>query len=266
LPDELTTAKLRPMSITPVPSGDVTVSVDGPIVTATFSRPEKRNALTQAMYHTVADTLEAADADLGISVVVLTGSGVAFTAGNDLADFASGASLDGVQHFLDAISTVKVAVVAAVNGIAVGVGLTMLLHCDLVYVEPDAVFSVPFVSLGLVPEAGSSLLLPRVIGERRASDLLLTGRRITGAEAAEWGLANAAVSPVLDVALEAARRLSLQPPLALRATKALLRSDDTTVAGRMMQEMSCFADALIGPEFSEANAARTEKRDPVFRR
>jgi enoyl-CoA hydratase/carnithine racemase len=254
------------MSVRTVPSGDVMVEVDGPVVTVTLAREAKRNALTQAMYGTVADTLEAADADAGVAAVILTGSGVAFTAGNDLADFASGAPLDQVHRFLTAISTVGVPVIAAVNGMAVGVGLTMLLHCDLVYVEPDAVLTVPFVSLGLVPEAASSLLLPRIVGERRAADLLLTGRKISGTEAAEWGLANEAVSPALGAARDAAGRLAAQPPHAVRSTKALLRSEEHTVAGAMAEEMGHFAPALRGPEFAEVMAARAEKRTPVFAR
>src|SRR5580698_3100991 len=172
------------MRITDVPAGDVTVEVDGRVVLVKFNRPEKRNAITQDMYRTMADTLEAADADLGIAAVIFTGSGEAFTAGNDLHDFASGANLDQVARFLQAIMTVNVPLIAAVNGMAIGVGLTMLLHCDFVFVDPSAVLSAPFVNLGLVPEAASSLILPRVIGERRASEVLLAGRKINATEAA----------------------------------------------------------------------------------
>jgi enoyl-CoA hydratase/carnithine racemase len=254
------------MSVRPVESGDVLVEVDDRVVTVTLAREAKRNALTQDMYGTVADTLEAAEADAGVAAVIITGAGVAFTAGNDLADFASGAPLDQVNRFLAVISSIRVPVIAAVNGMAVGVGLTMLLHCDLVYVEPDAVLTMPFVALGLVPEAASSLLLPRIVGDRRAADLLLTGRRITGVEAAQWGLANEAVSPALGAARDAAQRLVSQPPHAVRATKALLRSDEPTVAGAIAEEMGHFVTALHGPEFAEVMAARSEKRAPVFDR
>jgi enoyl-CoA hydratase/carnithine racemase len=252
------------MSVTPVPSGDVTVEVDGRIVIVTFNRPDKRNAITQGMYGTIADTLEAADADLGVAAVVFTGNGAAFTAGNDLQDFASGASLEQVSRFLQVITRVNVPLIAAVNGLAVGVGLTMLLHCDLVYVEPSAVLSAPFVSLGLVPEAASSLILPRVVGERRAAEILLAGRKIDGNEAAEWGLANAVASPALSAAREAAESLVSQPPQAIRTTKALLHSDELTVEGRMAEEMTRFVEALGGVEFAEVMAARGEKRPPVF--
>jgi enoyl-CoA hydratase/carnithine racemase len=252
------------MSVEPVITGDVRVSVDGAVVTVVIDRPAKRNALTQAMYRVLADTLLAADDDAGVGAVVVTGAEGAFTSGNDLADFAAGASLDQVVRFLSAIATVEVPVVAAVNGLAIGVGLTMLLHVDLVYVEPDAKLSVPFVSLGLVPEAASSLLLPRMVGPRHAAELLLAGRTIDGTEAVAWGLANAVASPVLDAALEAAHRLAAQPPAAVRATKALLRSEEGTVAGRMAEEMEAFGAALLGAEFAEVIAARRDRRDPVF--
>jgi enoyl-CoA hydratase/carnithine racemase len=252
------------MNLTPVDSGDVLVEDVGRTVVVTFNRPGKHNALTQSMYGTIADVLEQADADRSVAVVVLTGSGKTFTSGNDLNEFASGGSLVEVRRFLEAIAGVNVPIVAAVNGSAIGVGLTMLLHCDLVFVEPNAHLSAPFVGLGLVPEAASSLLLPRVIGERRASEVLLAGRGLTGDEAAAWGLANAAVSPVLPAALEVAGRLGVLPPNALRATKALLRSNELTVSSRMKAEREVFVNALTSPEFAEATAARKEKRSPVF--
>jgi enoyl-CoA hydratase/carnithine racemase len=202
------------------------------------------------------DALLEADSDSDVGAVLITGVGDVFTAGNDLSDFASGANLDQVVRFLNAISSVQVPLVAAVNGFAIGVGLTMLLHCDLVYVEPTAQLSVPFVELGLVPEAASSLLLPRVVGERRASELILAGRQISGSEAAVWGLANEAASPVLPLALEAAARVASQPPYAIRASKTLLRSSDRTVQGRMAEEMTAFVKALADPEFAAVTSAR----------
>ena len=237
-------------------SGEVKVQVSGRVVRVTIDRPAKRNALTQAMYGRMTDALLEADSDPGVGAVLITGVGDVFTAGNDLSDFASGANLDQVVRFLGALSSVRVPLVAAVNGFAVGVGLTMLLHCDLVYVEPTAQLSVPFVELGLVPEAASSLLLPRVVGERRASELILAGRRISGSEAAVWGLANEAASPALPPALEAATRLAGQPPHALRASKALLRSSDRTVEGRMAEEMTAFVKALNDPEFAAVVSTR----------
>jgi enoyl-CoA hydratase/carnithine racemase len=222
----------------------------------TIDRPSKKNALTQSMYKRLADALLEADSDTDIGAVVISGVADVFTAGNDLADFTAGNSLDETHRFLEAISSVHVPVIAAVNGLAIGVGLTLLLHCDLVFVEPAADLSAPFVGLGLVPEAASSLLLPRVVGERRASEIFLTGRHVSGAEAVEWGLANAAASPVLPAALEAAERVAAQPHDAARRSKALMRSHELTVEGRMAEEMAAFADALKGPEFKAVMAAR----------
>jgi enoyl-CoA hydratase/carnithine racemase len=239
-------------------TGDVKTQVNDGVLTLTIDRPSKRNALTQAMYATMADGLERADKDEGIGAVVITGVGDVFSAGNDLVDFASGETLDEVARFLLAISSVRVPIVAAVNGLAVGVGLTLLLHCDLVYVEPTAKLWAPFVELGLVPEAASSLLLGKVVGERRASELILCGRRIDGREAAEWGLANAAVTPALEAALTAAHGLAARPPKALRASKTLMRSDEQTVQGRMTEEMAAFGEALGGSEFAGIVRVRLE--------
>jgi enoyl-CoA hydratase/carnithine racemase len=254
--------EVRPMSegrngsVVEHETGDVKVRVQGRIAVVTIDRPSKRNALTQLMYERMADVLLEAESDPAIGAVVITGVEDAFTAGNDLADFIAGNSLAQTDRFLEAISTVHVPLIAAVNGLAIGVGLTMLLHCDLVFVEPTAKLSAPFVQLGLVPEAASSLLLPRVVGERRASELILTGRPLTGQEAADWGLANATASPVLPVALEAAERVSAQPHSASRMSKTLLRSSEATVPGRMAEEMAAFAEALKGPEFAAVMAAR----------
>src|SRR5215469_12087114 len=176
--------------------GDVKVGVHGRVAQVTIDRPAKKNALTQAMYQRMADALLESDSDPDVGAVVISGVADVFTAGNDLADFTAGNSLDETHRFLDAISTVHVPLIAAVNGLAIGVGLTLLLHCDLVFVEPTADLSAPFVALGLVPEAASSLLLPRVVGERRAAEIFLTGRHLSGSEAVEWGMANAAASPV----------------------------------------------------------------------
>jgi enoyl-CoA hydratase/carnithine racemase len=253
------------MTVNSIDTGDVRVEISEHVVVVTIDRPSKRNALTQDMYATISDTLLAADIDRDVGAVVMTGTDTVFTAGNDLGDFSGGARLDEVQRFLFTIASIQLPLVAAVNGLAVGVGLTMLLHCDLVFVDPNATLYVPFVELGLVPEAASSLLLPRVVGERRAAELLLSGRRIDGIEAAEWGLANAAASPALDAALAAAHHLAALPPNAVKATKALLRSNESTVDGRIVEEMKAFVQALAGSEFAETMAARTEKRRPVHR-
>ena len=253
------------MPVESVTTGDVKVSVDQHVALVTIDRPAKKNALTQDMYATISDALLQANDDLDIGAVVITGVDSSFTAGNDLGDFASGGPMVEVMRFLEAISTIDVPLVAAVNGLAIGVGLTMLLHCDLVYVEPEAMLRAPFAELGLVPEAASSLLLPRVVGDRRSSEILLAGRKISGTEAVSWGLANEAASPVLEAALAAAHQLATQPPVAVRATKALSRSGELTISGRLHEEMAEFAKALGGSEFKEVIAARGEKRPPVFR-
>ncbi len=253
------------MTVQSTDTGDVRVEIDEHVVVVTIDRPSKRNALTQEMYATISDTFVAADDDADVGAVVITGTDTVFTAGNDLGDFSSGARLDEVQRFLFAIASLQLPLIAAVNGLAVGVGLTMLLHCDLVFVDPNAKLYVPFVELGLVPEAASSLLLPKVVGDRRAAELLLSGRRIDGIEAAEWGLANTAVSPPLDAALAAAHHLAALPPNAVKATKALLRSNEATIDGRLAEEMKAFVEALAGSEFAEVMAARTQKRPPVHR-
>jgi enoyl-CoA hydratase/carnithine racemase len=246
--------------VVPYTTGDVKVGVADGVVTITIDRPSKKKALTQEMYGRMADALLEADDDPEVRAVVLTGTDDVFTAGNDLTDFASGGDLGQSGRFLVAISSVHVPVVAAVNGLAIGVGLTLLLHCDVVVVDPGARISAPFVELGLVPEAASTLLLPRVVGERRAAELFLTGRRLTGAEAVEWGLANAAASPALTRALELADAVAARPRGAARATKALLRSEDRTVAGRMGEEAVRFVEALQGPEFAAVMAARARGR------
>jgi enoyl-CoA hydratase/carnithine racemase len=236
--------------------GDVKVRVVGRVARVIIDRPSKKNALTQAMYQRMADALLEADADPAIGAVVISGVADVFTAGNDLADFMAGSSLDETHRFLEAISSIHVPLIAAVNGLAIGVGLTLLLHCDLVFVEPTADLSAPFVGLGLVPEAASSLLLPRVVGERRAAEIFLTGRHLSGTEAVEWGMANGAASPVLPAALEAADRVAAQPHNAARASKALMRSREQTVQGRMAEETMAFSDALKGQEFASVMAAR----------
>src|SRR5260221_7198972 len=159
-----------------------------------LNRPEKKNALTRAMYDALAIALRAADADSTVRVVCLTGSGDAFTAGNDIADFRSGpppiSNEVGPGGFIAAVAGMEKPVIAAVNGLAVGIGTTILLHCDLVYAAAGARFQLPFVNLGIVPEAGSTLILPGAVGRHRAAELLLFGEPLNAAAAERWGLVN----------------------------------------------------------------------------
>jgi enoyl-CoA hydratase/carnithine racemase len=230
-----------------------------------MNRPQKYNAITQEMYTLLRHALQSADHDADVRAVIITGVGKAFTAGNDLNDFAIEA--DGqapVQRFLRTIAGLSVPVIAAVNGLAVGVGVTMLLHCDLVFADKSATFQVPFVDIGLVPEAASSLLLPQLIGARRSSDLLLTGRTLTADEAVSWGLINEVPSAALDRALEVGRAIAAKAPLAVRHTKALSRSGTLDVLARMNEEEALMAAQLDSSEFAEVLAARRERRTPRF--
>ncbi|WP_298728209.1 enoyl-CoA hydratase [uncultured Ferrovibrio sp.] len=246
----------------------LTTPADG-ILTITFNRPDKKNALTSAMYASLADALEKADTESDVRVILFTGNGGAFTAGNDLQDFLNNPPAGEetpVFRFLRAISTISKPMIAAVSGVAVGVGTTMLLHCDLVYAAENAKFSLPFVNLALVPEAASSLLLPRMIGHHRASELLLLGEPFTAATAKEYGIVNAvhAEDRLLDEAMQVARKIAAKPPTAVRLTKQLLRQSKGDVAGQMAAEGVHFRAQLKSAEAREAMTAFFEKRPPKF--
>jgi enoyl-CoA hydratase/carnithine racemase len=221
------------------------------------------------MYIAMAEALAEAEADPAILSVIIGAHGSAFCAGNDLVDFQMNppkGSDSPVSRFLTAISTSSKVVIAAVQGVAVGVGATMLLHCDHVVIAEDASLQFAFVKMALVPEAASSLLLPRAVGPLKAAELMLTSVPLPGREAAELGLVSRVV-PTGDQVVEArafAERLDGSPPEALRATKRLLRSDVTGVAERMAEEGALFRRQLGSPEFAEAVRAFMEKRTPVF--
>ena len=246
----------------------VVASVDG-ILEIRFNRPEKKNALTRGMYEAVRAALEHADADPAIRVVLLTGTGDTFTSGNDVKDFqGTNSAPRGGSRFLPAISSLQKPLIAAVNGAAIGVGTTMLLHCDLIVAARSARFVMPFTSLGLVPEAASSLLVPRLLGHQRASALLLLGEPLDAATALEWGLVNRVVddAALMDTARDMARRLAALPPQAVRLTKRLIKHGEPDVAGRIQQEIALFTERLASPEAQEAFAAFMEKRKPDFSR
>jgi enoyl-CoA hydratase/carnithine racemase len=234
-----------------------------------MNRPEKKNALTRAMYLTIAEALSRADADDAVRVVLLTGTDDCFTSGNDLADFR--ALPDGEKRprnpILKAIPQAKKPIIAAVNGVAIGVGTTMLLHCDLVYAGTSARFQLPFVSLGLCPELGSSALLPMLMGHQRAADLLLLGEPFNADTAREIGIVNAVYSDdaLLEMALRKARQLAAQPPESVRLTKALLKQGrEQVVAAAIEEEVGHFNVRLKSPEAHEAFQAFTERRKPDF--
>lgn len=246
----------------------LTTQADG-ILTITFNRPEKKNALTAAMYAALADALEKTEADDAVRVVLFAGNGGAFTAGNDLQDFLNNPPQgDGspVFRFLRAISTLSKPLVAAVSGVAVGVGSTMLLHCDLVYVGESAKLSFPFVNLALVPEAASSLLLPAMVGYHRAAELVMLGEPFTAATAKEYGIANAIFPDdrLLAEATAVAQKLAAKPPTAMRLTKQLLRKSRGDITGQMAAEGVHFRAQLQSAEAREAMTAFFEKRPPKF--
>lgn len=242
-------------------------SADG-VVTVRLQREAKKNALTVAMYAAMADALEQASKDPAVRVVLFTGGARVFTAGNDLQDFLDpGRDGSAVGRFMQALLHFEKPVVAAVNGYAVGIGTTMLLHCDLVYVSREAKLKMPFVDLGLVPEFGSSSLLPSLVGMQRASALLMLADVFSGQEALEFGIATEALDDdrVQERALEQAMRLARKPPAALRQTKALLReATRQTVAPVIDREAALFLEALGSDEAREAMSATLEKRKPSF--
>ncbi|ENZ76193.1 MULTISPECIES: enoyl-CoA hydratase [Ralstonia] len=246
-----------------------TETADG-VLTLTFDRLDRKNAITAAMYQTLADALVAAETDPAIRVIVLAGHESVFTAGNDLEDFMKNPPKDEsapVHQFLKAISTASKPLIASVSGAAVGVGTTMLLHCDLVYASETAKLSMPFAQLGLCPEAASSLLLPQLAGYHRAADKLLFGEPFDANEARELGLVNRVLpAGELDAFVRTqARKLTLLPPASLRATKRLMKEGATPqIAERMSVEGKQFGEMLRAPEAREAFTAFFEKRRPDF--
>jgi enoyl-CoA hydratase/carnithine racemase len=253
-------------------SEHVRVAVDDGVMRLTLNRPEKKNALTGAMYTALGAALDRAEAEQDIRVVLFDAEGDAFTAGNDIADFAAVAAgivprSEAKGHILlGALARAQKPYVAAVQGLAVGVGVTMLLHCDLVVVAEDAKLSTPFVNLGLVPEAASSLLIPARIGYARAYAMFALGEPIDGRTAATLGIANAALpaGEVRAKALEMARKLATRPAGALQATKRLMRDADA-IAAVMARENEVFGQRLKSAEAAEAFKAFAERRAPDFR-
>lgn len=234
-----------------------------------FARPDKKNALTNDMYRAARAALESARHDKSIRAVLIGAEGNAFTAGNDLGDFANVSSGKGGEpqagSFIQTIGQFEKPIVAAVPGIAVGVGTTMLLHCDLVYVADTAKLTAPFVNLALVPEAASSMLMPARIGYVKAFAAFALGESISGPEAVALGLANKALplDEVLPAARSAAQTLAKKPAGSLVATKKLMR-DAETILARMKQESAIFGERLKSDEAREAFSAFAERRQPDF--
>ncbi len=249
----------------------VIVTTDAGVMEIKFNRADKRNALTQKMYGAVADAFGVAAQDPAVRCVVLCAAGDHFCAGNDIGDFAVRPTTPSndetpVSRFLKAISTAPKPLVAAVQGNAVGVGTTMLLHCDLVVAATTVRLALPFANLGLVPEAASSLLLPRLVGWQRAAEAFFLGDVIDAPTALSWGMVNRVAEPAdtLAAAHALAQRLAAKSPGALRHTKALMRGEPSEMADRMKAEGLLFSAQLQSPEAREAFAAFFEKRKPDF--
>ena len=250
----------------------VIVNIAGPLMSLTMNRPEKKNALTNAMYGALADGLQRAHDDPAIRCILIRSEGDSFTAGNDLSDFAAmsagtAPSERHVTRFLHALAMADKPIVAAVQGLAVGVGTTMLLHCDVVCVTDQARLTTPFVNLALVPEAASSLLLQARIGYARAFSMIALGEPVDGKTAVEWGLARYLVSAdgLRAKALAVAHTLAEKPIGALRASKGLMR-DGAQLLQVMDSKSAVFAERLKSPEAAEAFRAFAEKRSPNFAR
>ena len=235
-----------------------------------FNRAAKKNAITNAMYQALAHALRHAERESAVRVALIHGAPEVFTAGNDLQDFLASPprSTDApVFQFLRAIHEFPKPLVAAVSGLAVGVGTTMLLHCDFVYCAPGTRFSMPFVNLGLCPEAGSSFLLPRLAGYQRAAELLMLGEPFAAETAKEIGLVNAIVpaEALVATAMATAGKLASKPAAGLRETKMLMKQGlHDAVKRAMSDESEAFRERLESPEAKEAFTAFLEKRQPDF--
>ena len=249
---------------------DILTHTEAGVMTLTLNRVDKKNSITTAMYASMADALDAAAQDAAVRAVVLQGHATVFSAGNDIGDFLNNPPAGGespVFRFLRAISSFPKPLVAAVCGPAVGIGTTMLFHCDLVYAGDNAAFSMPFVNLGLCPEAASSLLVPQMMGYHRAAEALLLGEPFMAEAALEVGLVNRIVPPTEanGIAQVQARKLAAKPASALIATKRLMKQGQAAaVSKQMAEEGALFARMLAEPAAREAFSAFMEKRRPDF--
>lgn len=251
---------------------DILTSKKNGVLTIEFNRPKKKNSITSAMYQMMADALQDGQSDADVRVIMFCGKQDIFTAGNDLDDFMN-ASARGdlanlpVAQFMLQLSSAAKPVIAAVAGAAIGIGTTMLLHCDLVYAADNAKFSMPFAKLGLCPEFGSSMLLPQIVGYQRAVEKLFFGESFSAQEACSMGLVAKVLPPdeLMPFANTQAAKLVALPASSLRTTKNLIKSAQTeTIMARMMEESKFFGAMLLAPEAKEAFIAFFEKRKPDF--
>ena len=251
----------------------IQVEVQNGILQLVINRPDKKNALTSAMYDALVDAIQRAESDDSIRVLILRGNGDSFTAGNDIEDFIAkpwkGQAVPPAEQFIRAVAFARKPVIAAVHGLTVGVGTTILLHCDLVYAAEDTRFMMPFVNLGIIPEAGSTLLLPRLIGHQRAAELMLLATPFSAQRAYELGIVNRVlpIDELGNAALTAAQTLADKPAGAIRLAKQMMKQHLASDLDRVIrEEVLAIAGRLESPETGEALTAFTQKRKPDFSR
>jgi len=254
-------------------SDHINIETTDSVLTIGINRPEKKNALNGAMYFAVRDALIAGHDDQNVRAVIIYGLGGDFTAGNDLKEFLEFSSTDQetfpAKEFLDVLIPYSKPVIAAVDGLAVGIGATMTIHCDLVYASEGARFQMPFVNLGLNPEAGSSYALPQLIGYHNAAEIILLGGMVTAKRAYDMGFVNAVVkqSELMDTAMTAAQRITELPPGPIRLAKSMMKKHfNDKIMETNEHEFNSFLDGLSSPEAGEAVRAFMEKRKPDFSR
>lgn len=250
---------------------DILTSKANGILTIEFNRPDKKNAITSEMYQMMADAFKDAESDAGVRAILICGKPEVFTAGNDLEVFLNNTSTEvgdrPVARFMRALSTATKPVIAAVCGNAVGIGTTMLLHCDLVYAAENAKFSMPFTQLGLCPEFASSMLLPQMVGYQRAAEKLMLGEAFSSDEAYDMGLVSRVmpVDELMTFAQGQAAKLAALPASSLRTTKRLMKARQAAqVESHMLEENAHFGEMLMSKEAKEAFTAFFEKRRPDF--
>lgn len=242
---------------------NISISRDNHIVHIQFTRPQKKNALNPEMYNAAREAIESANTDTSVHVIYITGSEDSFSAGNDLNNFLTDPTSDVAAKFIMTIAQAQTPIVAAVNGLAVGVGVTMLLHCDLVYAVDSATFNFAFIDLGVVPEAASSYLLPQMVGQRRAAELLMLGERFDAHKAQEFGIVNQVLSAdeLETYARSKAEQLAAKPPQALRQTKMLLkRGNAQAIDETITYELGIFAERLQSEEVMQIMQAFMQRK------
>lgn len=253
---------------------DILTHKENGILTISFNRPEKKNAITQAMYQAMADALRAAQSDTAVRAILLTGKPEIFTAGNDLEDFMKNAgglakpeTVPPVYQFMQALNEAEKPVIAAVSGAAVGIGTTLLMHCDLIYLADNARLSMPFTQLGLCPEFASSMVFQQIVGYQRAAEKLMLGEAFSAQEAFEMGFVNKVLplDDLLPYAQQVVAKLVALPAASIRVTKRLMKaSQPVAVSEKMREENQYFSAMLNAPEAKEAFMAFFQKRKPDF--